>query len=95
MERIFNAVVTDIRLESRAGAEARWQVALDRTEFSVAADAGVLLAVSPGGAQLRVPLLGVYEDEATLWHLVAKPLSTGTAVTGYVDEKLERESPAC
>jgi len=80
----FEAVVTDIRLESRAGGVARWQMALDRTLFVVGDMAGVLEAVAPSGARLKVPVLGVVEEDGVVWHVVDKPLTDGTSVTGWV-----------
>jgi hypothetical protein len=81
--REFSGVVTDIREESRVAGKQRWQMALNRTEF-VAGDVGVLEAVARSGARLVVPVLGVVEDEGELWHVVEKPLASGTAVTGRV-----------
>ncbi len=78
----FEAVVTDIRLESRVSGRARWQIALDRTLFSAAAQTGVLEAVARSGARLEVPLLGVVEEDGVIWHVVDKPLTEGTAITG-------------
>ncbi len=83
-DETFNAVITDIRLESRIHGVARWQVALDQTLFSTEFPAGVLVAVSPSGSRLEVALLGVVEEEGTVWHVVGKPLATGTEVTGQV-----------
>jgi tetrahydromethanopterin S-methyltransferase subunit F len=80
----FSAVVTDIREESRMAGRQRWQVALDRTEFAAGA-IGVLEAVARSGARLVVPVLGTMVDvEGEVWHLVEKPLTAGTAVTGRV-----------
>ena len=83
----FEGVVMDIRLESRVQATARWQILLDRTEFGRGADTGVLEAVARSGARLTVPVLGV-EVDATgeVWHVVEKPLTEGTAVTGCVGD---------
>ena len=80
----FTAVVTDIREESRVAGRQRWQMSLDRTEFR-AGDVGELEAVARSGARLLVPVLGV-EVDATgeVWHVVEKPLATGTAVSGQV-----------
>jgi len=75
------AVVTDIRLESRFGGVARWQLALDPTLFSLGSTGGVLIAISPSGAQLEVPVLGVVEEEGEVWLVVDKPLTEGTEVT--------------
>ena len=81
----FEGVVRDIRLESRVQARARWQILLDRTEFGRGAETGVLEAVARSGARLTVPVLGV-EVDATgeVWHVVEKPLTEGTVVTGCV-----------
>jgi hypothetical protein len=92
MEAItFAATVTDIRLESRAGAAARWQVALDRTRFSATAPSGTLVAVAPSGARLEVPVLGILEDQGTVWHIVGKPLTDGTEVIGTLTDILVTE----
>ena len=80
----FAAVVTDIREESRLAGRQRWQMALDRTEFAVG-DKGVIEAIARSGARLEVPVLSVEIDDAgEVWHLVEKPLTTGTAVRGRV-----------
>ena len=80
----FAAVVTDIRLESRSGETARWQMTLDRTEFS-AGDTGVLEAVARSGMRIVVPVLAILVDDAgDTWHIVEKPLAAGTDVTGRV-----------
>jgi hypothetical protein len=79
----FAAEVIDIREESRVAGRQRWQMALDRTEFT-AGDVGVLEAVARSGARLVVPVLGVVTDAGEVWHLVEKPLAAGTAVTGRV-----------
>jgi hypothetical protein len=87
MEAItFAATVTDIRLESRAGTAARWQIALDHTHFSAAAPSGMLIAVAPSGARLQVPVLGVMEEQGTVWHIVGKPLTEGTEIIGTLTE---------
>ncbi len=78
----FSAIITDIRLESRSGTAARWQIALDHTLFSAASPAGTLIATAPSGARLEVPVLNVVEEAGTVWHIVAKPLTDGTAITG-------------
>ena len=78
----FAAVVMDIRLESRVGGAALWQILLDGTGFR-AGDTGVLEAVAPSGARLVVPVLRVEVDDAgEVWHVVEKPLGAGTVVTG-------------
>jgi alanyl-tRNA synthetase len=82
----FEAVVTDIRLESRVEGVARWQIALDRTLFSTVAPTGVLEAVARSGARLAVPVLGVVEEGSVVWHVADKPLTEGTGVTGKLGE---------
>jgi hypothetical protein len=80
----FRATVTDIREESRMGGRQRWQMALDRTQFSPGA-VGELHAVARSGARLVVPVLGTVVDAGgEVWHVVEKPLATGTTVTGHV-----------
>ncbi|MEO7028929.1 MAG: alanyl-tRNA editing protein [Acidobacteriaceae bacterium] len=87
----FEATVTDIRLDSREGAEQLWQVALDRTAFypeggGQPCDTGTLVAVARSGATLEVAVERVEEDEhGEVWHYVRKPLVAGTEVTGHVD----------
>ena len=84
----FSATIIDIRLESRTGTTARWQIALDRTLFSTTSPTGTLVATAPSGACLEVQVLGVQEDGDAVWHIVAKPLTEGTGVTGTVAETL-------
>ena len=80
----FVAMVTDIREESRRGGRQRWQMALDRTEFGPG-DTGAIEAIARSGARLEVPVLSVEVDDAgEVWHLVEKPLTAGTSVTGRV-----------
>ncbi len=81
---MFEAVVTDIRLESRSGLEAVWWMSLDATEFKVG-DRGVLEAVTRSGTKLAITVTGVVEDEeGVVWHVVEKPLAAGTEVRGTV-----------
>ncbi|MEO6983483.1 MAG: hypothetical protein ABI072_10270 [Edaphobacter sp.] len=83
----FQAVVTDIREESRTAGRQRWWMALDHTEFDAAdgRDVGVMEAVARSGARLEIPVLGVVVDGGgALWHVVEKPLAAGTAVTARV-----------
>lgn len=80
----FEAVVVDIREESRVAGRQRWQMALDRTGFG-AGDVGTLEAVAPSGVRLVVPVLNIVVDDAgEIWHVVEKPLAAGTSVTAYV-----------
>ena len=92
----FVAEVTDIRLESRVDGVNRWQVALDRTAFYPESggqpwDTGVLEAVARSGARLQVPVLAVVEDAGEVWHVVEKPLTAGTAITGHLDADRRRD----
>ena len=83
----FAAVVTDIREESRLAGRQRWQMALDRTEFAVG-DTGVIEAIARSGARLDVPVLAVeVDDSGEVWHVVEKPLTAGTTVTGRVGKE--------
>ncbi len=84
----FSASVTDIRLESRAGTAARWQISLDRTRFSMESPTGTLIAIAPSGARLEVPVLGIVEEQGAIWHIVDKPLTDGTDVFGTLAEIL-------
>jgi alanyl-tRNA synthetase len=85
--REFTAVVADIRLESRTGGKARWQMTLDRTGFT-AGDTGILRAVARSGACIEVPVLSVVAGEdGELWHVVEKPLAAGTDVAGEVSAR--------
>ena len=80
----FGAVVTDIRLQSRTGLAAVWEMSLDATEFRVG-DTGFLEAVTRSGTRLEIPVTGVLEDaEGVVWHVVEKPLAAGTDVVGTV-----------
>ncbi|HEY5054614.1 MAG TPA: hypothetical protein VII58_00545 [Acidobacteriaceae bacterium] len=83
LSQTFEAVITDIRLESREGDRARWQMTLDRTEFR-AGDTGVLAAVSRTGTRIEVPVIAVLEEGGDVWHVVEKPLAAGTDVVGRV-----------
>jgi alanyl-tRNA synthetase len=87
----FDAVITDIRLVSRTGGEALWQVALDRSAFYPTSggqpfDKGNLTATSRNGAVLEIPIDEVAEDEqGEVWHYTAKPLVAGTEVHAAID----------
>jgi alanyl-tRNA synthetase len=92
----FNAVITDIRLDSHAvvegGAkEQLWQVALNRTAFYPQGggqpwDTGLLVATSKSGAVLEVAVERVEEDNSgEVWHFVRKPLPEGTEIVGRVN----------
>jgi alanyl-tRNA synthetase len=87
----FDAVVADIRLVSRTGGEALWQIALDRSAFYPTSggqpfDTGRLSATSRTGAVLEIPIDEVEEDASgEVWHLTSKPLAAGTAVHASID----------
>jgi alanyl-tRNA synthetase len=87
----FTATVTDIRLDSRAGTDQLWQVALSQTAFYPESggqpwDTGVLIAVARSGITLEVPVERVEEDEhGEVWHFVRKPLVAGTEITGIIN----------
>lgn len=77
----FQAIVIDIREESRIEGRVRWHVLLDHSDFAPGS-AGTLQATARSGARLLVPVLDVQENAAgELWHVVEKPLATGTPVT--------------
>jgi alanyl-tRNA synthetase len=82
----FSAAITDIQLESREGAEVRWRMTLNRTEF-VPGDTGVLEATSRSGTRIEVPVLRVIDDSGDIWHIVEKPLAAGTDVIGRVTSR--------
>ena len=83
--KVFDSVVTDIRLESRTGLEAVWWMSLDRTEFA-AGDTGKIEAVTRSGTRLSIPVTNVMVDEdGVVWHVVEKPLAAGTDVTGFLE----------
>ena len=80
----FEAVVVDIREESRISGRQRWQILLNRTAFASSAPTGSLEAVARSGARLQVAVLGIVEVGDEVWHIVDKPLAAGTVVTGRV-----------
>ncbi len=88
----FEARVTDIREHSRAGGQAVWLVALDRTAFYPTSggqphDTGMLVATAASGATLDAPIHDVQEDESgEVWHWTTKPLLAGTPVHGAIDQ---------
>ena len=78
--RPTNAIVIDIRLYSREGAQALWQIALDRTLFTGKITRGTLTATAASGAVLVVGVEGVTHDGDEIWLLTRKPLPIGTEV---------------
>ena len=93
----FTATVTEIRELARVHGKPLFQIALDRTAFYPTGggqphDTGVLVATARSGAVLEAPVTDVSEDEAgEVWHTTAKPLQTGTEVTGRVDAARRRD----
>jgi len=83
----FVARVLDIRLDSRDGSGALWQVLLDTTKFTQGGPLGTLVAVAKSGATLEVAVERVVEDEDGVWHFVRKPLIIGTEVRGRVSSE--------
>lgn len=80
----FRAVVTEIHEQSRVAGRQLWQIALDRTDFGEG-DRGTLEAVARSGVRLVVPVVYIEVDAAgEVWHVVEKPLTVGTEVTGNV-----------
>ena len=94
---LFQATVTDVREYARRDGVPIWQVALDRTAFYPTGggqphDTGTLLARSRSGAELRLPVDAVEEDEqGEVWHQTGKPLPAGTEVEGAVDWDRRRD----
>ena len=83
-QREFQAIVTNIREESRVNGRIRWQITLDTTRFRVG-DHGQLVAVAKSGARLVIPVLAIHVDLAgEIWHTIEKPLASETLVTGSV-----------
>jgi alanyl-tRNA synthetase len=86
----FPAVVTDVRELASSQGESVWQLAFDRTAFypdsgGQPCDMGQIRATSPGGVSLEIPVEAVEEDEhGQVWHVVRKPLSTGTHIEGQI-----------
>lgn len=76
----------DIREEGRSSGKQRWQLLLEKTEFS-AGDTGVLEAIARSGTRLLIPVLGVIPVQGEIWLQVEKPLMAGTAVTGHVERR--------
>jgi len=68
-----------------------WQISLDRSAFYPTSggqpfDTGLLRTTSAAGSSDEIPVEQVDEDEAgTVWHLIQKPLATGTQVEGEID----------
>ena len=80
----FQAIVTNIREESRIHGRVRWQVTLDTTRFQEG-DRGHLLAIAKSGARLEIPVLATHVDSAgEIWHTIEKPLASETPITGFV-----------
>ena len=76
----FQAEVVDVRDQGVLNGQRRWQLLLSETQLDGVE--GVLVAVSPSGARLEVPVFGVVVEGFDVWHVVEKPLAAGTSVTG-------------
>lgn len=77
---MFEAVVTEIHLQSTSAGRSVWRIALDRTRFHPG-DTGQFQVESRSGARLIIPVLRVESDPSgTVWHLVEKPLTEGTKI---------------
>ena len=82
--REFQAVVEDVCEQRRVAGRSVWQIALNVTSFRPG-DRGVLVAVARSGARLELAVMGVEQDQhGRMWHLVEKPIATGTEITGEV-----------
>ena len=78
--RSFQAVVTDIRLESRVGLAGTWSLTIDPAGFAEG-DMGMLEAATRSGTRLAIPVTAVTKDaEGAVWLVVEKPLAAGTEV---------------
>ncbi|HEX7961470.1 MAG TPA: alanine--tRNA ligase-related protein, partial [Terriglobales bacterium] len=76
----FDAQVADLHEMTRQGTNSTWMVKLDRTAFYPTSggqpfDTGTLTAFSKSGAELKVKVEDVFEDEAgEIWHHTDKVL---------------------
>jgi alanyl-tRNA synthetase len=93
----FDAQVADLREMSRQGTASTWMVKLDRTAFYPTSggqpfDTGMLTAFSKSGAELKVTVEDVFEDEAgEIWHRTDKVLEPGAKVRGVIDRERRRD----
>src|SRR5215475_13173021 len=87
----FDAQVADLREMTRQGTVSTWMVRLDRTAFYPTSggqpfDIGTLTAFSKSGAELKVKVEDVFEDESgEVWHRTDKVLEPGARVHGTID----------
>jgi alanyl-tRNA synthetase len=93
----FDAQVADLREMTRQGTHSTWVVRLDRTAFYPTSggqpfDVGTLTAFSKSGAELKVKVEDVFEDEAEeIWHRTDKVLELGAKVHGVIDRERRRD----
>ena len=89
----FDARVADLHEMTRQGINSTWMVKLDRTAFYPTSggqpfDTGTLTAFSRSGAELKVKVEDVFEDEAgEIWHRTDKILEPGANVHGVIDRE--------
>lgn len=93
----FDAQVADLHEMTRQGTNSTWMVKLDRTAFYPSSggqpfDTGTLTAFSKSGAELKVKVEDVFEDEAgEIWHRTDKVLEPGAKVHGEIDRERRRD----
>src|SRR5215469_221278 len=93
----FDAQVADLHEMTRQGTNSTWMVKLDRTVFYPTSggqpfDTGTLTAFSKSGAELKVKVEDVFEDEAgVIWHRTDKVLEPGANVHGAIDRERRRD----
>jgi alanyl-tRNA synthetase len=93
----FTATVTDVRERRRENGKTLWDISLDRSAFYPTSggqpfDTGTLRAVARSGATLDAEIIDVSDDDAgEVWHLTAKPLNSGTQVTGFINVTRRRD----
>jgi alanyl-tRNA synthetase len=93
----FDAHVADLHEMTRQGTTSTWMVKLDRTAFYPMSggqpfDTGSLIAFSRSGAELKVKVEDVFEDEVgEIWHRTDKVLEPGARVHGTIDRERRRD----
>jgi alanyl-tRNA synthetase len=89
----FDALVADLHEMTRQGTSSTWMVRLDRTAFYPTSggqpfDTGMLTAFSKSGAELKVKVEDVFEDEeGEIWHRTDKVLEPGAKVRGVINRE--------
>ena len=93
----FDAHIADLREMTRQGTASTWMVKLDRTAFYPSSggqpfDIGTLTACSKSGAELKVKVEDVFEDDdGEIWHRTDKVLELGAKVHGAIDRERRRD----